>query len=64
MTLTLVYRPETEAEDHVTLFTFLPLCIEETTESESVEEILNAHTMDFGFESKEMLKSALVEIEK
>lgn len=62
--LTLVYQPDAETQDRVTLFTYLPLCIEEATESKSLEHLLDTHTTDFGLESKKMLKSMVIEVEK
>lgn len=62
--LTFVYKPANEeANRRVSLFTLLPLCIEEEKSRDSIEEILETVKIDFSPRDKHKLIEIILKVE-
>lgn len=63
--LILIYNPAAKGDrEKLNLFANLPLCIEDSEQHETIEDVMNSHEIDFDREDKERLQRLVVDISK
>lgn len=63
--LTLVYNPAAKGDrEKINLFANLPLCVDDNRETESLENIMDKHEVDFGPGTKARLQKLVIDISR